>query len=226
MWVRVLPGVPMKTKDIICAGCTKTFPILAKYHTYHCKKGQNDFYCSRECMTSYKKNKTTYYCKFCSKEVQRTLANVSDNIFCSTKCAADYRSKIGRVKRPIKYCECGVRIKYNRLKCKTCNNYAQLETTLKNYTIGEIKQLYKDKNGLAIAAKIRGYGKTIYDRSDKPKQCIVCGYSKHYEVCHIKSVSSYSDSATMAEIHSLINLVALCPNCHWEFDRGLLSLDY
>ncbi len=28
----------------------------------------------------------------------------------------------------------------------------------------------------------------------------------------------------MGEVNSKDNIIQLCPNCHWEFDKGLLSL--
>lgn len=79
---------------------------------------------------------------------------------------------------------------------------------------------------MAIAAKIRGYGRVIYDKSTKPKLCINCGYNKHYEVCHIVAIKDFPDAATMSEVHALDNLIALCPNCHWEFDHGMLTLPF
>ena len=49
-------------------------------------------------------------------------------------------------------------------------------------------------------------------------------YNKHIEIAHKKAVSDFDDSATIAEINDINNLIALCPNCHWEFDNGLLKL--
>jgi predicted restriction endonuclease len=54
--------------------------------------------------------------------------------------------------------------------------------------------------------------------------CEVCGYNTHVEVCHIKSVSSFSDDTLITEINSIDNLVGLCPNHHWEFDNGKIKL--
>ena len=52
---------------------------------------------------------------------------------------------------------------------------------------------------------------------------MVCGYDKTYEVAHIKAVSEFSDDALISEINDINNLIALCPNHHWEFDH--LQLD-
>lgn len=58
-----------------------------------------------------------------------------------------------------------------------------------------------------------------YENSNKPKKCIVCGYDKHYEVAHIKSVSDFEDNTLISEINDINNLIALCPNHHWEYDN-------
>ena len=45
-------------------------------------------------------------------------------------------------------------------------------------------------------------------------KCAICGYDKHVEIAHIKPVSDFTDSCTIAEINSIDNLIALCPNHH------------
>lgn len=49
-------------------------------------------------------------------------------------------------------------------------------------------------------------------------------YTNYCEVCHIKPVNGFSDESLVSEINDINNLVALCPNHHWEFDHGLLQL--
>lgn len=63
----------------------------------------------------------------------------------------------------------------------------------------------------------RSYSKYIL-----PKICMLCKYDKHYEVCHIKPVSSFNYDQLLSEVNNRDNLVHLCPNCHWEFDHGLI----
>lgn len=45
------------------------------------------------------------------------------------------------------------------------------------------------------------------------------------EICHIKPISEFSDDTLIAIINHPDNIVILCPNCHWEFDNGLLKID-
>jgi predicted restriction endonuclease len=60
--------------------------------------------------------------------------------------------------------------------------------------------------------------------SNKDKKCKVCNYEKHIEVCHIKPVSDFNDNTLITDINDLNNLVALCPNHHWEFDAGIIKI--
>jgi predicted restriction endonuclease len=75
-----------------------------------------------------------------------------------------------------------------------------------------------------INSRIRELARNIYRQSDKPKQCLICGYYLHYEVCHIKSISDFSPDTPISIVNDLSNLIALCPNHHWELDNGHLTL--
>lgn len=54
--------------------------------------------------------------------------------------------------------------------------------------------------------------------------CQNCGYDKHVELCHIRAITDFPDTATLGEVNAKENVIQLCRNCHWEFDHGLLSL--
>lgn len=71
---------------------------------------------------------------------------------------------------------------------------------------------------------IQKNARQVYWNSDKPKHCIVCGYSNHIEVAHVKSVSSFDDNSLICEINDIDNLIGLCPNHHWEYDNNILDL--
>lgn len=167
-------------------------------------------------------------CSYCQKPVEHKLNPKVKNHFCSRSCAASYNNSVNpkRVKTIYTCQTCGDVVSTARAKqCRACIMKNGTSEQVKTTTVGQLKELYKDKNALAFAAKIRGYGKTIYNNSNDPKYCVVCGYNKHYEVCHIKSISSFSDDATMAQVHNINNLVALCRNHHWEFDNNILTLN-
>lgn len=84
-------------------------------------------------------------------------------------------------------------------------------------TKGELFDIYQTWQTARTA--IAKNAREIYSLSNKPKQCVCCGYNKHFEVAHIKSVSSFENSALISEINSIDNLIALCPNHHWEYDN-------
>ncbi len=65
-----------------------------------------------------------------------------------------------------------------------------------------------------------------YRKSSRLKACAVRGYNLHYEVCHIKPISAFLPTDFIADVNNLDNLVALCPNHHWEFDHGRLLADF
>ena len=79
------------------------------------------------------------------------------------------------------------------------------------------------KNWQSARTAIRKLADMIFKKSNKPQKCAICGYDKHTEIAHIKAVSEFSDDVFISEINDINNLVALCPNHHWEFDNGLLS---
>ena len=56
----------------------------------------------------------------------------------------------------------------------------------------------------------------------KNVQCSACGYSLHVDICHVRDVASFPDSATVGEVNAAENLIALDKRCHWEFDHGYL----
>lgn len=89
-------------------------------------------------------------------------------------------------------------------------------------TKGEL--LSERKNYQSYRSSIRKFAENVYKNSGKQCQCAICGYDKHIEIAHIKAVSDFSDSSTIEEINSIDNLIALCPNHHWEYDNGILML--
>jgi predicted HNH restriction endonuclease len=50
-------------------------------------------------------------------------------------------------------------------------------------------------------------------------KCQKCGYDKHVEITHAKGISTFEGHTLVSVINAPSNLMALCPNCHWEFDN-------
>ncbi len=86
-------------------------------------------------------------------------------------------------------------------------------------------QLYEDcKDWQSARSIITKHAQRVFKKSDKVKQCVFCNYDKTYHVAHIKPVKDFDDNATIREINHIDNLIALCPNHHWEFDNYLIEL--
>ena len=66
---------------------------------------------------------------------------------------------------------------------------------------------------------IRGRARTIAKNLGW-KSCSKCGYDKHIEIAHIKSINDFNSDTPISVINDITNLLPLCPNCHWEFDNG------
>ena len=96
------------------------------------------------------------------------------------------------------------------------------DNELTNRTKGDL--FTNRKNWQSARSAIRKYAQTVFFEHNTEHKCAICGYDKHIEVAHIKAVSEFDDNATVGEINAITNLIGLCPNHHWEYDNGLLSL--
>lgn len=103
--------------------------------------------------------------------------------------------------------------------CRLCRNTNRV-TFCENSTIGE-KTYYK-YNSAKYSYIRRHASRIMSDVHDK--SCKNCKYSKHVEIAHIKSISSFSKDTIIKDVNKIENLIFLCPNCHWEFDHGDLTI--
>lgn len=177
-------------------------------------------------MTRQEYNANPTLCLMCGKgilaEEGQILSNIKRKKFCNQSCAATYNNA-QRQKKGYYCSKCNGLIGYGfeqfgaRKYCDKCNPN-KIDWGTVSYKDA------KDKRSYQVNSRIRELARKNYLKSDAPKKCTNCGYDKHYEVCHIKPISSYEDEDTITTINELNNLVALCPNCHWELDHGLLKL--
>jgi hypothetical protein len=165
------------------------------------------------------------YCKQCGNLIKvrenERVADVKMKVFCNHSCRAIYYN-VSR-KKPINNC-CPICKKKISPYAKYCREHHRIE--MPDYRGLKTKgELFKSrKNYQSARSAIRQHAELVYARSGKQKVCKICGYSNHAEISHIKSVSSFPDTALISEINDINNLIALCPNHHWEFDNGLLKL--
>ena len=143
--------------------------------------------------------------------------------FCNRSCAASFNNS-GHPKRvtvPRKCRVCGAQAngKFATM-CKGCRpNWTR---RIGNMTIKELNE--KCRNKFSVRNIIRAHAQRVYRQSDLPKFCAVCSYSRHIEVAHRKAIKEFSETSLVKLINDLLNLVALCPTHHWEFDNGFVTL--
>lgn len=147
-------------------------------------------------------------CLCCNSDIlciDRRLNETKVKKFCNRICAGIYNNS----KR--------VRIIKNKEKKKK-----QIVDLLDNLTKNELLQ--RRKNYTSCRISICKHARNKLNKLNLLKVCSNCGYDKHVEVCHIKSVSSFNNDIKISEINDVNNLMYLCPNCHWEFDNNILKL--
>jgi hypothetical protein len=159
-------------------------------------------------------------CENCNKEFNKKSAQIkkTNHNFCSHSCAASFNNRKHPKRSNEGFCSiCGVVVPKRRRYCNNClpNNIDWSEVSYM-----DIKARYKYQRN----SRIRDLARTFYLKSDRPKRCAVCGYDKFFHVSHKKPVHTFPPETKISEINAMENLIALCPNHHWEFDKGLLIL--
>jgi hypothetical protein len=159
--------------------------------------------------------------------------------FCDHSCAASYGNAHApkRRSRSEGTCErCGSTVKFKKRAdgrhqtrkrfCTECFKIVKAEkfgvAPLESRTKGELFARCRSWQG--ARSMIQRDARKGYLASGAPRKCKRCGYELHFEVSHLRDVSTFPDSALVSEINDLMNLVALCPTHHWEFDNGHLSV--
>lgn len=164
-------------------------------------------------------------CRHCNVEFEKAQKNMykSTTHFCSRSCSNSYNNhKFPRRTKSGKCKICSAAIGAARTYCHECwHTQKPLGREWESVTLGQIKLTAKYQ----AHAVVRQLARSIYFRSGSPTCCFICGYSLHIDVCHKKSIASFSDDDLVSRINDIENLVALCKNHHWEFDSGFLSLD-
>lgn len=146
--------------------------------------------------------------------------------FCSSSCSAKYNNKnINKQEFFCSHCKTSIGLGYKFKNKKYCDICRPICTKNKDWSNVTIEQHFSKLSTYQAHARIRSLARAIYKKSNKQKYCSVCGYNKHYEVCHIKGIASFDRNTPIATVNDIDNLISLCPNCHWEFDNNILSLD-
>lgn len=137
--------------------------------------------------------------------------------FCSHSCSATYHNLIKAKRRVEGKCKkCFVPISTSRKYCLqhkgTRVRVAFKNSNVHKLTLAEVAQQH---------SSIRNHARRVLRHI--PQVCCNCGYDKHVQAAHKKAIILFDPSSLISEINSPDNLMWLCPNCHWEYDHGLLA---
>ena len=160
-------------------------------------------------------------CLYCSQ----SLTSRNQKKFCSRSCAATYNNKVFRKRKAkLRKCRtCDTMIggtKYGqRIHCFECiNNKKHYKgTPLEIQTIEEVVR----RAGSNRYDNIRVHARALYKKELSNPCCEQCGYTKHVELCHKRAISDFEKTTLVIEVNKRSNIMFLCPNCHWEYDRLL-----
>jgi len=167
--------------------------------------------------------------------------------FCNRSCAATYNNKHSPKRKGISSgmcARCGRTLLFKRRPkggylqrkyCDPCLKKARVEQgnanawhnfppiPVEEQSKAEVKRRNHNTR-LWWGNRITKHARKVYQESGKPYTCRQCGYSLHVDICHVKDIKDFPDTALVKEMNHPDNLVALCKNHHWEFDNGFLKL--
>jgi hypothetical protein len=159
-------------------------------------------------------------CKNCGVMFEKKPKDIkkSPNHFHNKSCATTYNNKKAPKRKKKKYyCKvCGVEISYKR---SMCDEHRFRKSDWSNRTIDDI--LTKSNRPQDTYMRVREHARRVYKRQARPNCCERCNYTHHFQICHIKPIYEFDLNTPITVVNDPSNLMALCPNCHWELDNGL-----
>lgn len=143
--------------------------------------------------------------------------------YCSRSCSVTVANAVSPKKRRSPKRQCATCSREVEKRRNTRCSYCIAIPIEDRKTVGQARDGAKNQHSSSAHADIRSLARAKF-KDLRALPCASCGYSKHVEICHIKPLSSFPVNTLIREVNSRDNVIQLCPNCHWEFDRGLLPL--
>ncbi len=157
-------------------------------------------------------------CQCCQKDTK-------NDKYCSEQCFAKSKNRSIKSTKLKKCKACDNKINRRKTYCQECKNKGCKDTVNgiidNDVILSEV--IYDNHHRSSAFSLVRNRARSIALKNNM-KSCLICGYDKHIEICHIKPISSFSLDTKISEINHLSNLCPLCPNHHWEYDNGLITL--
>ena len=151
-------------------------------------------------------------CEHCQKETKNKK-------YCSKSCAAIVNNSLYPKNPRRNFCQkCGQ--SSSRRLCRMCFRKSRAEEAGEK-TIADFSSTYARHRYQAIRNHAHQIARLYFQG---PKECSVCGYSLHVELCHKKPINQFPRSTKLKVVNNISNLVYLCRNHHWETEHGFLDL--
>lgn len=149
-------------------------------------------------------------CKECGKPTKNPK-------FCSRSCSATNTNRSSPKRKPEHRCvDCGKPINAKRARCREHYLIWKRNQEVQDITLSEA--IYQKHHRSSAYSLVRTRARAAAKKLGFDK-CEKCGYDKHVEIAHVKGISTFEGHTLLSVINSPDNLMALCPNCHWEFDN-------
>lgn len=220
-----------------CENCSVEFEKLSS----EIKRTKHNF-CSKSCAATYNNRGKIHNPRKIKKCGQCKNDYYGPGKYCSKKCSRISLKGIKEIRKEVIKKPISTRVE---TKCKCCDNIIlrteyQIKRNRGHFCSKICADKHKNKDNSNITkndlkystgfahnkyVKIRIHAQKMYKQFVGIYKCAVCGYDKHVEICHKKAIKDFPDTTLLSEINSIDNLIALCPNCHWEFDNNLLSIN-
>ena len=146
-------------------------------------------------------------------------AETANAKYCSRSHAAIHTNQQAPKRRLTRTCAvCDALIPASR---EFCAVHGKRKADYRRLTVAQLKA----KDAIKHPSYYRGYLNSITRllNAHRPRKCQVCGYDKHVEYCHKVPIKAFLDSVMVQVVSGPENILVLCPNCHWEYDQGLLT---
>lgn len=228
---------------IRCNHCHKTFQVSRKKIKRILNPkiiGETGYFCSKECGFIYRAahtNRKKCRCSKCGTTVMvlesEYRKSQTKRFFCSRSCAASFNNVLSPKRRALRRrCKhCGKRYVCSKnhssaLLCPDCRLLYKGRRVVRNRTtLSDIRQRpsLRGKHPVWFHNYVRGFCRGTNKTLTK-LPCQACGYAKHTELCHIRAIADWPETATLGQVNSEKNIVVLCRNCHWELDHNKLDI--
>lgn len=152
-------------------------------------------------------------CRNCQDEFNPSTSN---QVYCSASCRNVDHVRRWRTRNKKTCPTCDAPIWPESQTCRQCQGKQLGDMAL-------AEAIYAKHHRSSAYALVRTRARAIAKKLGITT-CQLCGYCKHVEIAHRKAISDFPESAKLSEINHQSNLMALCRNCHWEIDHGLVEV--